>query len=451
MDASDLIPFRVDSGITEMLQDMDEEDLRGFAEIYAELTDDTNVELYIYSCVKIFEKSNTLKYLDLAIERTDTWITVGCGDDREQTRRKKIFQLLTLRKSNITSTQREGLLGDQVIDVTTESPPQNRIPLIDNDEYYNESILLGKIYEKTKDIGKMAVAVEAAEYSLMGIPPGDPRLAPYKSNLGNRLCQKYEARGNIEDLNRAITLTNESLDATPLDDPMWQSRLNNLITWYKNRFSKTGDIKDFERAIELAGRALASPNSTKEDQLVISSTLSSLFQKRYEKFQFPKDLLKAVKYAKTALDGTPSDSPKRSLRLHNFKLRLPLNESAYQRTESWENMDELSALIEVAEIAVASDVISDAEKIYPMRRLAENLLSRFLQCGSIGDIDRAVDLGERVIIAAKVDTSSFLEYLDVLSIYLHFRFQRTQNMEDVKWGIDIMETAVMATENLSMR
>jgi tetratricopeptide (TPR) repeat protein len=103
-------------------------------------------------------------------------------------------------------------------------------------------------FEKVDDLNQaIASSIEAVDL----IPEPDADRAIYLNTLGNALQRRFEANGNIDDLNKAIDMVHESISCDR--DPF------NYVTLgvgLFRRFTQTGSRGDLTDAIEASEQAL---------------------------------------------------------------------------------------------------------------------------------------------------------------------------------------------------
>ena len=89
--------FRIDHELTTSLYNMDDEDLRSFAELQEDPTNDEQIELYIYTCFLIFTKMHSREYLEQAIQRTEGWVAVTPAGHPDRIRRSHVLDMMSAR------------------------------------------------------------------------------------------------------------------------------------------------------------------------------------------------------------------------------------------------------------------------------------------------------------------------------------------------------------------
>jgi hypothetical protein len=91
--------FKLDPEMVALLDNMDDEELRAFAEIEEHATSDTQVEQYIYICSLIFTRTGLVEYLERAMHIAEGWVAVTSENNLDYARRCQILDS-TLAKGN---------------------------------------------------------------------------------------------------------------------------------------------------------------------------------------------------------------------------------------------------------------------------------------------------------------------------------------------------------------
>jgi hypothetical protein len=90
--------FRVEQEIASLLPGLTVEELHAFADAIEDPTCDTQIELFIYTCYFIYTRTNSMEYLERAIQRTSRWAAVVAIDHPHCPRRFQILDMMSERK-----------------------------------------------------------------------------------------------------------------------------------------------------------------------------------------------------------------------------------------------------------------------------------------------------------------------------------------------------------------
>jgi len=401
MDAIEL--FRIDSEITSLLDSMNDEDIRSFAELLEDLATDEQIELYIYTCFLTFIRMGLAEHLEQAIQRTEGWVAVTPSDHPDRARRFQILDAMSARRNQHTLApskiaavignrfKRTGSIDDlnravNVASKVVDTTPQDHS---DRASYLNSlGNLFGSLFQRTGSIDDLNLAVNIASMAVDTTLQGHPNRAIYLNNFGNWLGIRFERTGSIDDLNRAINVADQAVIATPEDHPNRADYLNSLGIWLSTRFGQKGSIDDLNLAINVADQAV---NAIPEDHPNRASQLDSLgnwLSRRFEQTGSIDDLDRAINVADQAVNAIPEDHPNRASQLDSLG--------------NW-------------------------------------LGRRFEQTGSIDDLNRAINVAAQAVNATPEDYPSRAGWLDSLGNWLGRRYEQTRSIHDWDYRLSSYE------------
>ncbi|OXV06258.1 hypothetical protein Egran_05974, partial [Elaphomyces granulatus] len=455
-------PFRVEPDLVRLVDEMNDEDLRVFADLQDDPASDSQIELHIYTCLTVFTRSNSTEHLELAVQRAEGLVAVTPDNHADRARRLEILDMLSFKMwqtRQISVYLEAKSLIDQAVILTENYKRTGTVKDLDiainmaeqainstqpghadrENMFFKLSIMRGLRYERKEDVDDLKRAVEAAEEAVSGTPPDHPARAARLSNLGIRLSRKFEKMGSMEDIDRAIKLTDIAVDATPLNDLSRPSRLHNLSHQLNMRFEKTNSIEDINRAIIVTQMTLDATPVDNANRASILAALGIMLGLRFEKLGTIEDFTKSVKFTKAAVESTPLEDSQRPLRLHHLGKLLSQPVSA---TETTDNLDQL---IEVADIAVEVSPMVQGDEASTLMVLGELLMTRFERRGIPSDIDRAIDVAGKALDITSLDNPEVADRLNTLGHYLGTRFQITGMTKDLDRAVEVTEMAVEAT------
>lgn len=87
-----------------LIDDMTDDELINFATLEEDPTSDNQIELHIYICLTIFERTNSIEHLKLALERAEGWLVVTPGDHADRARRLEILDMVSFKMWQTTQT-----------------------------------------------------------------------------------------------------------------------------------------------------------------------------------------------------------------------------------------------------------------------------------------------------------------------------------------------------------
>jgi hypothetical protein len=92
---ADMEPFNIEAEMASLLHDMSNEDLLAFAESQDDPAADEQIELYIYACFLIFNKSYSTEHLERAVQQAEGWVAVTPTDHPHRARRFHILDTMS--------------------------------------------------------------------------------------------------------------------------------------------------------------------------------------------------------------------------------------------------------------------------------------------------------------------------------------------------------------------
>ncbi|WP_437323209.1 CpXC domain-containing protein [Sorangium sp. So ce381] len=259
--------------------------------------------------------------------------------------------------------------------------------------------------------------------------------ADQSSHAARLLRQRYEARGELSDLERAITLGRQALEMLPSSYQDRPAYLANLGACLQLRYDMTARSEDLEEAIALERQAVdagypASPART----ALLRAGLGGGLLKRYERTGQMEDLEDAVGICRAALDLDPT-SPwvvnALGRALH----------ARYHRMGKPEDLDELIAICRQARDPVAPD------RPACLQELGIGLLTRYEKMRNVEDLDEAIAVHQRDLHTIPADSPRSRRIVSLTSMAdaLRTRYQRTARVDDLQDAIALLRLAVNAS------
>ncbi|KAK4078282.1 uncharacterized protein Triagg1_3298 [Trichoderma aggressivum f. europaeum] len=288
--------FRIDAKLLSSLQEASQEDLQALAEVHAALSDDDQIELYIYICFLIFRKSHNTQSLEQALKRAGEWVSATATTHPDYNRRCSILNKAVVCGFRNPAAE-EGIeavtnLNSEAIKLVTDFHRTGRF------EYLNGAIR------------SMDLAISKA---------GKHRTSSMLSNFGNMLSMRYKQTASMGDLDRAVSITSEAVDATPTNHPKRAAYLIDLVHMLSMRYKHTASMDDLNRAVRIARVAVDATPSNHPGRAGRLSNLGNMLSMRYKQTASMNDLTRAVSIAKEAIAATPSNHPGLHVRLSNLQ------------------------------------------------------------------------------------------------------------------------------------
>ncbi|RYP40255.1 hypothetical protein DL767_001798 [Monosporascus sp. MG133] len=471
--------FDIATEMTFLLRDMSEGDLRSFAELHEDPTNNDQIELYIYTCFLIFTRTDSTEYLEQAIQRTESWIAELAIDHPDRARRFRILDMMSAWMSQLSFIledvelmlsrnrrfERTGSMDDlnravDVADMAVNAIPQdhpyradylnnlgnqldNRFERTGSINDLNRAIdvadmALGRRFKQTGSMDDLNRAIDVTDMAINATPQDHPNRARWLSNFGTLLGNRFERTGSIDDLNRAVNVMDIAVNATPQNHPDRAGQLNNLGTQLGRRFEQTGSMDDLNRAVDVADMAI---NAVPQDHLSRATYLNNLgnyLGNRFEQTGSIDDLNRAVNVTDMAVNAIFQNYPVRAAILNNLGNQLG------KRFELTGSMDDLNRAVNVTDMAVNATPQNQPDRSCRLSNLGNWLINRFDRTGSMDDLNRAVDVANMAINAAPQNHPNRVNYLNNLGNSFSRRFHRTGSMDDLNRAVDLADMAVNA-------
>ncbi|TFK35094.1 CHAT domain-containing protein [Crucibulum laeve] len=285
-------------------------------------------------------------------------------------------------------------------------------------------------HENRDDIDKSVIALNMCmTHSPNPATYGNP-LVLYA--LGESHQTRYDAFGDLQDLDKAISAHERAVNLIPQADPRLSRYLDRLGASYDSRFRHKEDLPDADEAISLFQRAahLASDNPA------ILSNFATTLHQRFKRTRDLDDLNEAIRIQKNVLILVHQDDNDRSRMIKNLGTSL---ESRYGRcgdindlTEAIENYREALRLIPEGHPAF----------IGCLNSLGCALQNKFQATNDLVDIDEAILLQKRVVSLNKQSHSDFPGHLSNLSNSFNIRFDVTRDTKDIEETIKVLQRAI---------
>lgn len=170
--------------------------------------------------------------------------------------------------------------------------------------------------ELPDDIAAQRASVDAAR----SLAPRLPRAgrAAVLNNLGTALSRRYDAYGDVADLEELVRAYEEAVDATPPASPQLAVRLGNLGDALRERAHRLGDEDDLRDAVGHLRRAHEATNPYAPSRADRAAALATALLALYKVGGAREDLEAASRFAEEAVLRTGTTAPVRPGRLTLF-------------------------------------------------------------------------------------------------------------------------------------
>lgn len=188
--------------------------------------------------------------------------------------------------------------------------PEPLLPILAESSFATVAALVREI-NGLSELTLISATVSLCERIIGVIGVDHPYRTSMLSNLGNALLTRFEASGEINDLDRGIHSFETALAATSPNDPERNMDLSNLGTALVNRYERTGDVADISAALGMLETVLIATRIDDEKRPMRLYNLGLAFHARFKRGRMAADLDKALEAFEVASAKTPTGHPRR--------------------------------------------------------------------------------------------------------------------------------------------
>lgn len=297
----------------------------------------------------------------------------------------------------------------------------------------NLGMLLRKRYQADGDLADLQAAARRFGEAADATPPGSSAMAQRQVSVGLALRDVYARTGEVSLLEDAIGRYREALAAAGPDLPVRAICLDNLGMALLDRYELSGRLEDLDQAVDLMRMAVA---ATPDDAAALAGVLSNLgvaLWSRHTRRPAGGDLDEALDAFRQAVERTAPGAPDAAIYLDNL---ASARGDQYQLTGDPRDLDRAISTCEQA-LAVLPE--NAAERLRIRTNLAVNLLTRYREARAAGepdeqDLNRALDHVVQAAGQTPPGTPALVSRLNTLGVGLKYRFQRDQDPADLDRG-----------------
>ncbi|VDC07771.1 unnamed protein product [Peniophora sp. CBMAI 1063] len=299
-----------------------------------------------------------------------------------------------------------------------------------------DAYLLGELghcldlyYEARGNLDDLQRAIAAKQSALQLVPDGHPDRALHLHNLSVSLQRRVESLGSSDDLASAIEMQLRAVDLTPDDDPYLPARLDDLGHLQDLRFRRFGELEDLESAILNSQRANELTPDDHPDKATGLHNLAQSLRGRFERLDDPADLERAITTQRRAVKLAPNGHPDLSIHLDN------LGSLQWLRFRRFGELEDVESAISNEERANELTRDDHPDKAKRLHNLAWSLRSRFERLDDLADLERAIKTQYRAIELTPNDHPDLANRLGDLGSLQWLRFERFGELEDIESAI----------------
>lgn len=302
-------------------------------------------------------------------------------------------------------------------------------------------------YLRTLDLSTLDRAATAWLRVLghVSFPSATQGRLPAINNASGIFMYRYDARGDVEDLNRALFWWEEAVKEMPRNSPDLPGYLNNLGYGLLARFKRTAQDVDLERGVQQLRQAVQATPPHSPDLSDYLNNLGNALRLSYKRFGLEADLEEAIAVYQKAVVGTPPDSLDLSNHLNNLGTAW---HDRYDRTGRPADLEEAIRLYRQS-LQVPRSSSSDIAT--HVSNLASGLREQYARTGRVQDLEEATRVCEQAVNATPPDSPDLPVYLNGLWGCLCYQFERTGRVEDLEGAMRIIRKALHVTPSDSIR
>ncbi|KAG8753888.1 hypothetical protein FRC11_007049 [Ceratobasidium sp. 423] len=278
--------------------------------------------------------------------------------------------------------------------------------------------------------------IEQISHTLSQTPDDDPNMPLLFARLGKWHGERFDIRGEREDIDKAIEYTSSTLSMTPDNDPSLPGLLDKLRKFHGNRYMRLNNQEDSDKELEYASRAIW---STPDGHPELPRRLGNLGKAHSNRFQHlgdPGDLKRAIEHISRAVALVSSDHP------HLPHLLYALGVCHSDRFLRLGDLHDIEKAIEVQSRAVASTPNGDPDLSNRLASLALSHKNRFNRLDELDDLDKAIECESRALTLTPDGHPDLPSRLGNLGASHLNQFERLGRLGDLEKAIEYQSRAV---------
>ncbi|KIM83489.1 hypothetical protein PILCRDRAFT_69143 [Piloderma croceum F 1598] len=260
-------------------------------------------------------------------------------------------------------------------------------------------------------------------------------------SAGVRLWERFQAQGELTDLENAISNQQKAVELTDDEHPGKPGRLSNLGISQRTRFGRLGELADLENAISNQQKAVELTDDGHPDKPGHLSNLGISQQTRFRCLGELADLENAISNLQKVVELTDDGHPDKSLYFSN------LGTSQGTRFGRLGKLTDLENAISNQQKAV--ELTDDGHPDKPMHfsNLGNSQETRFRRLGGLADLENAISNLQKAVELTDDGHPGKLGYLSNLGISQQTRFEHLSELADLENAISNLQKAVELTDD----
>lgn len=410
--------FQIDEDLATLLHDLSEEDLVAFSDLYVDPGDASGIQVYIFSCVQLYLRNESLEWIKRAYTQANAWEAAESDPDQK------------VRAARIKAV----VLG--------RARSEHRHSLVDQSEsLVAMDVFNGARYKQTRSLDDLDQTIGFLKHIMGVVPTGHPERPEHMVRLAEFLVERYNKswRDGVENLNEAIDLIEQVLNAGAEESHFHAKAGNLLSNWLDLRYNRTGNRADLDQAVEVSRLAVRSLHADCDLLPVSWIGLGSRLFHRFEVTSSNLDLEESIRLMERSFKCISSDDPNKNVALNNLG---PLLATKFQRSD---DSSDLARAIHYSELAVEGFVADGSDKAAALANLGHLLRRRYQRMGHSNDLDRAIELTNLSMRGADNRDPQRPQMIFNMASLLVDRFKRNGDMDDLNRAARLAEMVVNST------
>jgi tetratricopeptide (TPR) repeat protein len=292
----------------------------------------------------------------------------------------------------------------------------------------------------TDSMNDFDFAVQASEKALL-VASSDGRHYPSGlDNLGVALLHRSNHVGSTchDDLDRSISFLQLAVKSE-VDNSFQRRRyLNNLGSARAARFNRFGSLDDLNAAISIAREVVKTAPVNCPDYASFVCNLGLSLQARFERTKSRADIDEGILLIQEAVSNTPKGFAKRNDYIDNLISALAA------RFQDGGSIEDVDRAILMGKAAIGS--IENHAQLVPFRKILSStsavLGMRFKLAGDLGDLEDAIEAGEKAISVTPKEHPDLTWGFNNLGSTFTLKYTRTGSLDDLERSVAAKEQAV---------
>jgi CHAT domain len=298
---------------------------------------------------------------------------------------------------------------------------------------------LREIFLAQNEEKALELAIRCLQQAVEETASDNPALAERRLDLALLYGDRFELKGNPEDINQAIELGHLVLKDVRETNPACSVVLAFLSAQLGNKFvyDKDADLTWAQESIRLGKQALDYPDIHQNQRAEWLHNLSATFGDLFSRTGDQEDIEEAINFQQLALGFVSKASPEWAIGLYDLAICFR------QRYARLQQLQDLQQAITALESARESGLIrAISSQVSLVHHMSGCLTERFLRTQNSQDLEMAIRLTDSIRTLNNVRISDQATLYDDLCIARRYLFSKTKVLNDINQAINDGQTAL---------